>query len=84
MKPRLLVIDDDFEVRKSLRMILEYDGYEVSEAATGEEGVKLIEREAPDLVFLDIKMPGMDGLTAARHIASERLCAVLEIGRAHV
>jgi len=59
---RLLVIDDDFEVRKSLRMILEYDGYEVSEAATGEEGVKLIEREAPDLVFLDIKMPGMDGL----------------------
>ncbi len=34
----------------------------MTEAATGEEGVKLIEREAPDLVFLDIKMPGMDGL----------------------
>ena len=49
-------------IRKSLRMILEYDGYDVTEAATGEEGVKLIEREAPDLVFLDIKMPGMDGL----------------------
>ena len=68
MKPRLLVIDDDFEVRKSLRMILEYDGYEVSEAATGEEGVKLIEREAPDLVFLDIKMPGMDGLEVLQKV----------------
>ncbi len=43
-------------------MTLEYDGYEVMLAATGEEGVKLVEREAPDLVFLDIKMPGMDGL----------------------
>ena len=43
-------------------MTLEYDGCEVMLAATGEEGVKLVEREAPDLVFLDIKMPGMDGL----------------------
>jgi two-component system nitrogen regulation response regulator NtrX len=43
-------------------MTLEYDGYDVMLAATGEEGVKLVEREAPDLVFLDIKMPGMDGL----------------------
>ena len=42
--------------------LVEYDGYEVMLAATGEEGVKLVEREAPDLVFLDIKMPGMDGL----------------------
>ena len=68
MKPRILVIDDEEGVRKSLRMILEYDGYEVSEAATGEEGVKLIEREAPDLVFLDIKMPGMDGLEVLQKV----------------
>ena len=45
MKPRILVIDDEEGVRKSLRMILEYDGYDVTEAATGEEGVKLIERQ---------------------------------------
>ncbi|MEO8682388.1 MAG: sigma-54 dependent transcriptional regulator [Vicinamibacterales bacterium] len=62
MKPRILVIDDESAIRDSLKMILEYEGYEVSQAATGEEGVKLVEREAPDLVFLDIKMPGMDGL----------------------
>ncbi|HUQ88697.1 MAG TPA: response regulator, partial [Vicinamibacterales bacterium] len=62
MKPRILVIDDEAAIRDSLKMTLEYDGYDVMQAATGEEGVKLVEREAPDLVFLDIKMPGMDGL----------------------
>ncbi len=62
MKPRILVIDDEEGIRNSLKMTLEYDGYDVMLAATGEEGVKLVEREAPDLVFLDIKMPGMDGL----------------------
>jgi two-component system nitrogen regulation response regulator NtrX len=62
MKSRILVIDDEAAIRDSMRMILEYDGYEVITAATGEEGVAVIEREAPDLVFLDIKMPGMDGL----------------------
>ena len=62
MKPRILIIDDEAAIRDSLKMTLEYDGYDVMQAATGEEGVKLVEREAPDLVFLDIKMPGMDGL----------------------
>jgi len=62
VKPRLLVIDDESAIRDSLKMVLEYEGYEVMQAATGEEGIKLIEQEAPDLVFLDIKMPGMDGL----------------------
>ena len=62
MKPRILVIDDEPAIRDSLRMVLEYEGYEVMQAATGDEGVKLVERESPDLVFLDIKMPGMDGL----------------------
>ena len=58
MKPRILVIDDEAEIRRSVRMILEYEGYEVIEASSGPEGVALAERETPDLVFLDIKMPG--------------------------
>jgi two-component system nitrogen regulation response regulator NtrX len=62
VKPRILVIDDEAAIRDSLKMVLEYEGYEVMQAATGEEGVKLVERESPDLVFLDIKMPGMDGM----------------------
>src|SRR5215470_3903399 len=61
-KPRILVIDDDAGIRESLRMTLEYDGYEVLGAATPQEGLALAEREAPDLVLLDVKMPGMDGL----------------------
>src|ERR671935_1456339 len=61
-KSRILVIDDEAAIRDSLRMTLEYDGYEVIAAATGQEGLALVEREAPDLVMLDVKMPGMDGL----------------------
>jgi len=62
MKPRILVIDDESAIRDSMRMILEYEGYEFSGAGTGEEGIAIVEREAVDLVYLDIKMPGMDGL----------------------
>jgi len=62
MKARILVIDDEAAIRDSMRMILEYEGYEFLGAATGEEGIVLAERESVDLVFLDIKMPGMDGL----------------------
>jgi two-component system nitrogen regulation response regulator NtrX len=62
MKPRILVIDDEAAIRDSLRMILEYDGYECLGAANGQDGIAAVERDAPDLVFLDIKMSGMDGL----------------------
>jgi two-component system nitrogen regulation response regulator NtrX len=59
---RVLVIDDESAIRDSLRMTLEYEGYEFFGAATGQEGLALAEREAPDLVLLDVKMPGMDGI----------------------
>lgn len=62
MKARLLVIDDDAAIRDTMRMLLEYDGYDVVLAGSGQEGLNSIEREPPDLVFLDVKMPGMDGL----------------------
>src|SRR5437773_7934809 len=61
-KSRILVIDDEAAIRDSLRMTLEYEGYEFVGAATGQEGLALVERETPDLVLLDVKMPGMDGL----------------------
>jgi two-component system nitrogen regulation response regulator NtrX len=61
-KIRILVIDDEGAIRDSLRMTLEYEGYEYFAAATGQEGLALAEREAPDLVILDVKMPGMDGI----------------------
>ena len=68
MKPRILVIDDESEIRRSVRMILEYEGYDVLEASSGPDGVALAEKESPDLIFLDVKMPGMDGLEALQRI----------------
>jgi two-component system nitrogen regulation response regulator NtrX len=62
MTGRILVIDDESAIRDTMRMILEYEGYECITAGSGAEGLTAAEREAPDLVFLDIKMPGMDGL----------------------
>src|SRR5436853_38624 len=61
-KSRILVIDDEGPIRDSLKMTLEYEGYEFIGAATGQEGLALAERETPDLVLLDVKMPGMDGI----------------------
>jgi two-component system nitrogen regulation response regulator NtrX len=62
MRGRVLVIDDEEAIRKSLRMVLEYEGYELLEAASGPEGLEALKRESPDAVVLDIKMPGMDGM----------------------
>ena len=62
MKPRILVIDDEAAIRDSLRMILEYENYEFSGAASGPDGLAQIKRDPPDMVVLDIKMPGTNGL----------------------
>ena len=68
MKHRILVIDDEIAIRDSLKMILEYDGYDTILAASGQEGLLRVERDSPDLVFLDVKMPGMDGLEVLRKL----------------
>ena len=68
MKPRVLIVDDEEAIRSSLKMIFEYEGYEVLLAANGPAGLKIAEKEAPDLVFLDIKMPQMDGLEVLKRM----------------
>jgi two-component system nitrogen regulation response regulator NtrX len=68
VKPRILVIDDEAAIRDSLRMILEYEHYEFLGAASGPEGLSIIKRDAPDMVVLDIKMPGMNGLETLAEI----------------
>jgi two-component system, NtrC family, nitrogen regulation response regulator NtrX len=86
VKSRILVIDDEAEIRRSVRMILEYEGYEVLEASSGPDGVTMAERESPDLVFLDVKMPGMDGLDALQRIkaTNETLPVVIISGHGTV
>ncbi|HEY7516549.1 MAG TPA: response regulator, partial [Vicinamibacteria bacterium] len=71
MKARVLIIDDEEEVRSSIKMIFEYEGYECILAANGQAGLKIAEKEEPDLVLLDIKMPQMDGMEVLKRLKSE-------------
>ena len=62
-KEKILIVDDEENIRKSLRMIFEYDGYAILEAADGEKALKIIDETVGlDLVLLDIKLPGLDGM----------------------
>ena len=62
-KEKILVVDDEQNIRKSLKMILEYEGYTFIEAADAEEALEIVEETVGlDLILLDIKLPGMDGL----------------------
>ncbi len=86
MKPRILVIDDESAIRDSLKMILEYEGFDVQGAATGQDGLTLADREPADLVMLDIKMAGMDGLEVLQRLRAthEALPVIMISGHATV
>jgi response regulator NasT len=75
---RVVVAEDEAIIRMDLRELLQEEGYEVvAECGRGDEAVALIREHAPDVALLDIKMPGLDGISAAREISSERLTAVV-------
>ena len=68
MAYKILVADDEAEIRDVLRLYLEKDGYEVVEAADGMEALEVCKRAKPDLVILDIMMPGIDGYRVLRNV----------------
>ena len=75
---RIVIAEDEAIIRLDLREILIEEGYDVvGEAGDGDKALRLAEELRPDLVILDIFMPGMDGLTAAARIGEKDLCAVL-------
>jgi response regulator NasT len=70
---RVLIAEDETIIRLDLRTLLERNGFEVcAEARDGEEAVELVRREQPDVAILDVKMPRLDGIEAARRILEER------------
>jgi len=75
---RVVVAEDEAIIRLDLKETLEEEGYSVvGETGRGDKAVELVRELRPDLAILDIKMPGIDGLEAARAISKDRLCAVL-------
>jgi response regulator NasT len=75
---RVVIAEDEAIIRLDLKETLEEEGYEVvGETGRGDEAVELVRQHEPDLAILDIKMPGLDGLSAAREISGERRAAVL-------
>ncbi len=78
MPLRVVIAEDEAIIRMDLRETLEEEGYQVvGETGRGDQAIELVRELRPDLAVLDIKMPGVDGLEAARVISDERLCGVL-------
>ena len=78
MATRIVIAEDEAIIRLDLKETLEEEGYEVvGETGRGDEAVALVKSLEPDVAILDIKMPGLDGLSAAREITAERRAAVL-------
>ena len=87
---RILIVEDEESYREPLVYQLTREGYDVSAAATGEEGLELFTKGGIDLVLLDLMLPGIDGTALCRRIREQSrvpiimLTAKSEIGRAHV
>ncbi|MBN1874636.1 MAG: response regulator transcription factor [Anaerolineae bacterium] len=77
MPKHILIVDDDTLMRRSLAFSLEKAGYRASTAGTGEDALALVRRDPPDLVLLDIGLPGMDGLDALRNLRREMAVPVI-------
>ena len=78
MGARVVIAEDEAIIRLDLKEILIAEGYEVvGETGRGDEAVELVTTHSPDLAILDVKMPGLDGIEAARRITADRKVAVL-------
>jgi len=73
MYPAVLIVDDETTIIESLEGILSDDGFEVIHAFNGYEALKKVESESPDIVLLDIWMPGMDGIETLKEIKNKNV-----------
>ncbi|ADN01343.1 response regulator [Spirochaeta thermophila] len=73
MAKTVLVVDDALLARKIARKILEKEGYQVEEAEGGQEAISMLEAQRPDVLLLDLLMPGMDGIQVLEELAKRRV-----------
>ena len=73
----ILVVDDEIALRESLRFLLEQQGYRVLAAATGPDALELATREAPDLILLDVMLPGLDGFEVCRRLRGQQYAGII-------
>src|SRR5579864_8477307 len=78
-RQKILIIEDDADIRELIKFNLEQESYAVEEAATGAEGLDRIKRRQPDLVLLDLMLPGMPGLEICRVLRGSKDTASLPI-----
>jgi len=71
MTPTVLTIEDQDDIRRLIRMTLEFKGFRVLEAENGTHGLAMARSEKPDLILLDVMMPGIDGLEVGRTLAAD-------------
>lgn len=83
MSRRLLVVDDESGVRAALRQLLEFEGYEVRVASSGAEALATYEAWKPELVFMDVKMTGMDGLETLKRLRGRDPAAIVVMISGH-
>ncbi len=79
MRPAVLVVDDEEDIRNMLRLTLTRAGYDVREAENGEIALERMQGELPDLILLDVLMPGMDGFTVCRQVRADERTAHIPI-----
>ena len=72
---RVLVVDDETAIREAIRMTLEYEGYRVDEARSGQDGLDKAGRTPYDAILLDIKMPVLDGIEVLENLKTQRIGA---------
>lgn len=69
--PKLLIADDEPGIRSLVRMTLEHDSYEILEASDGDEAIRLAREQHPELILLDVQMPGLSGLEVCRMLKDD-------------
>jgi CheY-like chemotaxis protein len=79
MANTILTIEDHGDIRRLIRLTLEYRDYQVLEAADGVQGLAMARQHRPDLILLDVMMPGLDGLSVAETLATDPALNVLPV-----